>query len=218
MLAGAALGAAGYFAYLTAQGDLVTRMVIRAVSIPTTQGGPTSEDFSAAAYGTMPLAFFAFLFFTPTGLAALYLSLSGLFRAATAWADDPRGDPILSGTDALVHRIRSRHATRQAIRLREQLEGREVPDRLLTGASAGFPEADFVVVASRRKPEWTPGTIVISGDTWYRLGAAAQRDTPVGLRTLYPLSEVKDLQVMRRSVVYELPPLSGKSQVTGSRL
>jgi hypothetical protein len=31
---------------------------------------------------------------------------------------------------------------------------------------------------------------------------------PVGLRTLYPLSEIRDLEAMRRRVDYELPPVS----------
>jgi hypothetical protein len=30
-----------------------------------------------------------------------------------------------------------------------------------------------------------------------------------GLRTLYPLTEIRDLEVVRKSVEYVLPPLSG---------
>ena len=62
-----------------------------------------------------------------------------------------------------------------------------------------------MVIASRRKPGWEPGVFVITDRGWYRLGAPAERDTPAGLRTLYPLTEVRDQEVLRKGVHYAFP-------------
>ena len=68
---------------------------------------------------------------------------------------------------------------------------------------------ELVVVASRQKPGWERGVFVITPDAWYRLGEPIDREMPAGLRTLYPLTELRDLEVRRKSVEYTLPPLTG---------
>ena len=72
--------------------------------------------------------------------------------------------------------------------------------------------APYVVVASRRKPGWEAGAFIITSDTWYRLSAPSERQTPGGLRTLYRLTELRDHEVLRRGVRYALPALSGPSR------
>lgn len=150
-----------------------------------------------------------FVLSTPLGFWMTYLTFAGLFRAVSAYADDARGDPILTLVDSIIWKQRRTSAARRVIRGREELEGPEVPDRLVTGKAGGFPDADFVVVASRRKPGWERGVFVITPDVWYRLGTPTEMTIHGGLRTLYPLSEIRDLEVVRKSVEYVLPPLSG---------
>jgi hypothetical protein len=153
------------------------------------------------------LALPIFLFTTPLGLVTLYLSLSGLLRSAAALVESGFGDPILTGIDKLVVGTRQRRRAR-AIRIhRESLEGPEMPDRIMSAGQLDIPDADFVIVATRRKPDWDKGTIVQTGDgTSFRVGEIQDRTIAGRLRTLYPLTEHKDLEVFRRVVHYELPP------------
>lgn len=148
-----------------------------------------------------------FLVATPQGWLSEYLVLSGVARALSAWFDDPMGDPILTGLDHLQKRLRGGAKASHLRRSREREEGPEVPDQLFTGAWAGRPDVDLVVVASRRKPDWTKGTFVITSDKWYTLGEPFDIRLPNGLRTAYPLVEQKVCEVLRRGVSYELPPL-----------
>jgi hypothetical protein len=153
------------------------------------------------------LALPMFLFTTPLGLLTLYLSVSGLLRVAAALVDDAFGDPILTGIDKLVVGTHRRRRARAARVHRESLEGPEMPDRIISAAQLDIPNADFVIVASRRKPDWDKGTIVQTEDgTSYRVGEIQERTLAGRLRTLYPLTEHTDLEVFRRVVRYELPP------------
>jgi hypothetical protein len=83
-----------------------------------------------------------------------------------------------------------------------------VSDVLLTGRDGGAPEADFVLVCSRRKEGWELGVFVVTPEKWYRIGRPFDRRYPGGLRVLYPLSEVGGAEIIRRSVAYDLPRLS----------
>ena len=95
----------------------------------------------------------------PLGRLAVYLLYLGMFRACQALADEPKGDPLLELIDyAIVRTRRTRSEQRRRLE-RDALEGPEVPDRLVDGRSVGFPNADLAVMASRRKPEWTKGTV-----------------------------------------------------------
>jgi len=151
---------------------------------------------------------FGFILFTPAGWLATYLSVTGIWRAVAGWADDPFGDPILTGVDAALSGSWRRARQTQRRLARERLEGADVPDRLFPGEWAKRPGVDYVVVASRRKPEWTKGTFVITSGPWYTLGEPFERRLPEGLRTCYPLTAQKTNEVLRRGVPYELPPLT----------
>jgi hypothetical protein len=69
-------------------------------------------------------------------------------------------------------------------------------------------DADYVVLASRKKPDWTAGAIIITETEWYKLGVPFDIETPAGLRTAYPLSKMETVEVLRRGIRYELPRLS----------
>jgi hypothetical protein len=157
-------------------------------------------------------SFVAFFLFTPLGLLSLYLIFSGAARAVSSWIGQPVGDPLLTGIDGLWKRTSRRVRTRRATAARVRAEGPEVPDRLYTGDWAGLQGVDFVVVSSRRKADWTRGTFVITSDKWYTLGEPFDLQLPQGLRTVYPLTEQKVTEVLRRGVQYELPPLSRGSR------
>jgi hypothetical protein len=88
---------------------------------------------------------------------------------------------------------------------REAVEGPEVADRIVTASAAGIPDCDFVVVSSRRKPDWERGLAVFTDDGCYRLGEPVEQTIAGRLRTLYPLTAHDDLEVIRRSVRYDLP-------------
>jgi len=67
-----------------------------------------------------------------------------------------------------------------------------------------------VVIASRRKPEWTKGAIVMTSSDWYRLGEPVDREVNGALRTMYPLTKLEAVEVVRRGIEYELPSLMRK--------
>ena len=185
LLGGAAFGITGFFSYL--------------------QGVLASAFFVPSGY--MMAAYFGYLFFTPRGLFSLYLVASGLVRTVSAWIDEPFGDPILTGIDTTLHRTRRASAARSSRRERVAAEGAEEPDRRYPGAWADLTGVDFVVVAARRKPGWSAGTFVITPDGWFTLGEPFDRPTPNGLRTIYPLTALVTMDVLRKGVSYELPPL-----------
>jgi hypothetical protein len=204
---GVAIGVHGFFEFAQAASDALAQATLGhwMKLAPTAKPGETASALpTMAASG---LSSFAFLLATPTGWLADYLVLSGFVRAMASWFDDPVGDPILTGLDHLQERLRGGARTSHVRRSREREEGPEVPDQLFTGAWAGRPEVDFVVVASRRKPDWTKGTFVITSDKWYTLGEPFDMRLPQGLRAVYPLTEQKVCEVLRRGVRYELPPL-----------
>lgn len=155
----------------------------------------------------MLLTAFTFAFFTPTGLFSVYLIVSGSVRAFSAWMDEPFGDPILTGVDTLFHRTRRSRAARASSRERNALEGMDEPDRRYPGAWADLPGADFVIVAARRKAGWAKGVFIITPDGWFTLGEPFDRPMPHGVRTIYPLTALATLDVLRNGVSYDLPPL-----------
>jgi hypothetical protein len=155
--------------------------------------------------GFSALSIFTFLLLTPKGWATLYLAATGTLRAGAAWFDDPVGDPILTGLDALVSKRRGERRDRQARAAREAQEGPEIPDRAVSSAAAGIPGCDLVIVSSRRKPGWERGTAVFTPEKCYRLGEPVERTIAGRLRYLYPLTEHADFEAIRKSVRYELP-------------
>jgi hypothetical protein len=185
LLAGCALGITGFFAYMA-------RMLESAYFVPSPY---------------MMVGFIGYLFFTPRGLFSVYLVFSGLARAVSAWTGEPFGDPILTGIDTLSFRTRGTAVARAAVRERLTLEGADEPDRRYPGAWADLPAVDFVIVSARRKAGWTAGTFVVTGDGWFTLSEPFDRPTPNGIRTVYPLTALQTLEVLRKGVAYELPPL-----------
>jgi hypothetical protein len=70
-----------------------------------------------------------------------------------------------------------------------------------------------VIVASRRKAGWEHGTTVFTADAAYRIGAPVERTIAGRLRTLYPLTEHKDFEAIRKSVYYDLPAAAAADRV-----
>jgi hypothetical protein len=204
---GAAVGVPGFLEHAHATSSLaIDAQLQRAFS------NPDAGYSQGLSQGFAGLAIFTFLLLTPAGWATLYLTISGGLRMGAAWFDDPFGDPLLTGVDAVVRRgvaRRRRHAARSA---REAREGPEVADRIVSSAAAGVAGCDFVIVASRRKPGWERGVVVVTSDGCYRLGEPVEQTVAGRLRTLYPLAAHDDLEAIRRSVRYELPPPPGRSR------
>lgn len=182
---GAAYGITGYFQFM--------------------QASLEGRDFIAPPL--MLAVFLSYVFVTPRGLFALYVMLSGGIRGISGWIDEPMGDPLLTLIDFTWTRlVNKQHHTRER-KDRLALERADEPDRRYDGHWAGLPGVDFVIVSARRKPGWTKGTYVMTSDGWFVLGEPYDRPMPNGLRTVYPLTEHKTLEVLRKGVRYELPPL-----------
>jgi len=185
LLGGAALGITGFFTHMRAAIDGVEFM-------------PPP---------LMLAVFLGYVLATPRGVFSIYLVISGLFRAISSWIDEPCGDPLLTGVDALVRRLTSTRREKSRQRARLALERRDEPDRRYDGQWAGLTGVDFVIVAARRKPGWTRGSFVITSDGWFTLGEPFDRPMPNGLRTIYPLTLLTTADVLRKGLAYELPPL-----------
>jgi hypothetical protein len=194
-MAGAGLGIVSFISHATGWAAETNRLVL----------GSPDLALSGAGSISMLLAFVTFLFFTPWGWLTLYLTFSGFIRAGAAAFSESFGDPLLTGLDALAVGATGRVRASRARGRRETLEGPEVADRIVPGSKLGMPGVDFVIVASRVKPDWNRGTVVISASKTYRVGAIEERTIAGRLRTLYPLTEHKDLEVFRRTVRYDLP-------------
>jgi hypothetical protein len=197
-LAGTAVGIPGFLDHAHASTSLGLDAAIDHMNRTEVYRGDLVMGFSG-------LSIFTFLLLTPKGWLTLYLSLTGSLRAGAAWFDDAIGDPVLTGLDALVARGLARARAWRARSAREALEGPALPDRAVSGASAGMPGCDVVIVSSRRKPGWERNVVVLTAGKCYRIGEPVDRTIAGRLRTLYPLTEHDDLEVIRRSVHYELP-------------
>lgn len=169
--------------------------------------GMHSDDPKAARFAPAMNAFaiFTFLLLTPKGWATMYLGGTGWFRMGAAWFGDPFGDPVLTLIDNRLFARREKKRVEQARQEREELEGPEIPDRVISSAKAGIPGCDFVIVSSRAKPGWARDVVVYTQDACYRIGDPVERTVAGHLRTLYPLTEHVDLEAVRKSVHYDMP-------------
>jgi hypothetical protein len=213
-----AVGGRGLLAYLdrAARASVDAAFNLAARQVRGEAGGPDITTWHLQQLSIF--SFVAFLLFTPLGLFATYLVVSGVARAISGWVDQPVGDPLLTWLDAVARRTIRRTARRRAEAARRRAEGPEVPDRLFTGDWAGLDGVDLVVVASRRKPDWTRGAFVITSDKWYTLGEPFDLELPQGVRTIYPLTEQKVMEVLRRGLAYQLPPLfTARSRAAAGR-
>jgi hypothetical protein len=202
----AAIGVPGFLehaGYLVSETNAVT---LRAAQ-QQIDSGMRDDDPKAVRFAPAMNAFaiFTFLLLTPKGWATMYLGGTGAFRLAAAWFDDPFGDPVLTGLDEILWRRRARRKARQDARGREELEGPEIPDRVVSSAKAGIPGCDFVIVSSRRKPGWARDVVVYTPEACYRIGDPVEQTVAGKLRTLYPLTEHVDLEAVRKSVNYDMP-------------
>lgn len=203
---GFGIGIPGFLRYAMGSSSRISDSMIQAghdVNV-----GKAPADAPVRAWGVSFFSLMAFAFFTPMGLLATYLVCSAVYRLAALAGHDPRGDPLLSVADAGLRRLAGKISRDRMIAAREAQEGPAVPDVLLRGKDAGVPEADFVLVASRIKPDWEPGVVVVTSEKWYRIGTPFDRRLAGGVRRLYPLTQLAAAEVLRRSVAYELPRLS----------
>lgn len=206
--AGVALGVDGFLVYASRAADGLAAATLDVAAHQTAR--PAGPEISTAAPVAISIfSLVAFLLTTAKGWLTIYLLGSGTVRAVGSLINDPAGDPLLSVLDSLLTRASRRVRSTSSRRARERLEGPETPDFLFTGERAGVPAADYVVIASRRKPDWTAGTFIITSDKWYTLGEPFDMEFPQGLRSAYPLTEQKVCEVLRRGIAYELPRLIG---------
>lgn len=200
ILAGAAIGIPGFLEHAGANVSFANEAMVTEA-----QRNPAAGYSRGMVSGFSGLSIFTFLLLTPAGLVTLYLLVSGAVRAGGAWFEDPVGDPILTGIDYALAGGRERRHRERTRRHRETLEGPEVPDRIASAAAAGLPGCDLVIVASRRKPGWENGVTVFTADAAYRIGEPVEKTIAGRLRMLYPLTEHKDFEAIRKSVSYDLP-------------
>jgi hypothetical protein len=205
LLAGVTIGEIGFlrFAQQAASANNTLMLEIAGRQGSGAMGG---QDITGAAPVALTmLSAITFAIGTPLGWLATYLVLTGLVRGLAAAVGERRGDPIVGLIRRLIVRwhLRRREAKTQAAY--EALAGPEVADRVVAAERFGIADAALVVVASRPKPDWTPGTVLDCGDRWLAVGEAIQRSLPVGLRTLYPLVDMPASSVFRKIVRYELP-------------
>jgi hypothetical protein len=202
----AAIGLPGFLdhagALVSASNAAILKVAEQQIASGMREGDPKEVRFETRLNA---LALLTFLLLTPKGWLTMYLGGTGAFRLAAAWFDDPVGDPVLTGLDEILWRRRERRRIRDERRTREALEGPEIPDRVISSVRAEIPGCDLVVVSSRRKPGWARGVVVFTATTCYRIGDPVERTIAGNLRTLYPLTEHKDLEAVRKSVNYDMP-------------
>ena len=150
--------------------------------------GPNDAQVGFVPYGISVVTLFIFLFFTPAGLASMYLVISGAARAISAVVDDPRGDPLISLAHWIGTTAWTRNRDERQKIARERQEGADAPDVLRTGDWAELHGVDYVVLSARRKPDWHAGAIVLfvagAGVAWLTFPHALSFLTAVGGPTL----------------------------------
>ena len=216
---GVRIGYAGFFERATKAGEEGAKLALKIGAPGGAVAGMDQTAAVAAALQGGALVPFAFFLFTPLGWLADYLVLSAVFRGITLAVDNPWGDPILTAIDHVVRGKTAQSRSKKEASERESAEGPEVADRVLECRKFAGKEADFVVVASRRKEGWTLATTVVADSIRLRIGDPREITIEGRLRTCYPLKVIKDLQVDRRIVPYEwpkdMPPLPGLDTESG---
>ena len=167
----------------------------------------TTDAKAVSGFAALNARIFTFLLLTPKGWLTMYLGGTGAFRMGAAWFDDPVGDPDPDGPrrDPLGEVATAAPSPAPNNARAQALEGPEIPDRVVSSARAGIPGCDLVIVTSRRKPGWARGVVVYTADACYRIGDPVERTVAGNLRTLYPLTEHKDFEAVRKSVNYDMP-------------
>ena len=207
IMTGFALGIPGFFAYLERMRNVSSVSILEISKAQVAGTLPETEAVSAIPMAMGALAPLTFALFTPLGLFCSYLVASGLVRVAGSYVGEAHGDPLLTGIDSLWRKVFTTQQQRSVRVERQKLERMDEPDRRYGAEWAGLTGVDFVIVSSRRKPGWDKGTWVTTDDGWFVLGEPFDRPMPNGLRTVYPLTAQNTLEVVRKSVPYQLPPL-----------
>ena len=202
---GIVVGLRGLVAYVGVQAQEGARIALEVGASGGVKGLDQTAQMSAALQGMPLISALAFFLFTPTGWLADYLVLSAIFRGVTLAVDDPWGDPLLTGIDRVARDKRDQKRSRTEAEIRELAEGPEVPDQILECRKFAGKEADYVVVASRRKHGWTLATTVVAESIRLRIGDPLEKTLEGKLRTCYPLRVIRDIQVDRRVVHYDWP-------------
>ncbi len=198
LLAGAALGITGFLEHLQASVSATNEVYLA------TAARAAGDDLSLPS-GLSVLSLFTFLFFTPQGLIATYLTGSGFVRTLGTWFDDAHGDFALTALDATTRRLAGSGGAAYRAQHQQRREGPAVEDRVLRGADLGLPAAELVIVSARVKDGWAPGTVVLSDRGEYRILSIEDRVIDGRLRHLYAINRHSDLEVFRRSVGYHFP-------------
>ncbi|HUF24363.1 MAG TPA: hypothetical protein VMN81_09570 [Vicinamibacterales bacterium] len=197
MLAGVAVGIPGYLDFL------------QEAAHGFNAGIGADPDLGIKSSGWAMASLPVFLLATPLGLFSTYLTASGFMRAVSAFiADEAHGDLLLTGIDAAARRIVAHedHVRRASERMR--LEGPAMPDRLVTGASLGRADAEFVLLASRVKVDWERNAYLVTSEgRAYRIGEPFDVTLPAGLRKAYPLTELRTGEAIRYAIPSDLPPV-----------
>lgn len=196
LLAGFAVGIPGFLSYLAVAADGMNRVLI------------DGQSDLVKLQGPLLLALPMFLFTSPIGLLSLYLVVTGMLRFSASFiTDEPYGDLLLTGVDSAARKVWRNTDDWDKRKSREKREGPEMPDRLVTGEWLKRPEFELAILASRRKP-WPRGSfLVIADGDAYRVGEVFDIETSVGLRAVYPLSQLRTGEAIRHAIPYVLPPL-----------
>ncbi len=137
--AGAAIGIPGFLEHMGATVSLANETTLK------------YDYFNRGlSSGFAGLSIFTFLLLTPKGWVTMYLLGTGGLRMAAVWFDDPIGDPVLTIIDSRLLGRREKQRVERELRTREELEGPETPDRVVSSAQAGVPACDLV--KSRHAP------------------------------------------------------------------
>ena len=120
------------------------------------------------------------------GLFASYLTASGAVRAIGALFDDPHGDFVLTAFDWAVTTMLDKNRRERAGDCAPAVSrATRRPTCCQTGEWAGLPDADYVVLAARKKAEWNAGAIILTSSDWYQLGVrSTSRRRPVCARRI----------------------------------
>ncbi|HZN55018.1 MAG TPA: hypothetical protein VFB67_06810 [Candidatus Polarisedimenticolaceae bacterium] len=217
LIAGLVIGGTGFITYAKQVASDNNDAMLRIAAKQQQSGKAEREITTAAPVALTMLAPLGFVVGTPLGWLSAYLFLTGGIRTVAALvAREQRGDPLIG----LVRRLAARWKTRQRRTAEEAemeaLAGPAVADRVVAPERVGLSGCDLVVVASRPKPDWTPGTILDCGDRWLQVGEAVETTMRQGLRVLYPLSDAPAMEVFRRVIPYELPATPGAASTTES--
>src|SRR5438309_1739222 len=150
--------------------------------------GPNDAQVGFVPYGISVVTLFIFLFFTPAGLASMYLVITGAARAISAVVDDPRGDPLISLAHWIATTAWTRNRDDRKKMARERQEGADAPDVLRTGewaelhgfdwtfgdSSSFFPPRRRSAAARRRPPTvffFSPSPFGSAGPSAFAFGS-----------------------------------------------